>query len=161
MDKRHSLSTPSKEGYTILAEKGASGSLLNVHFCRRMSRLFSLNMGDDMAKIETIAFGDGCLLLVALGLRLLVLYPTFAAYVCIETEHIDARTGGGNSDHAAAGETISSDFDLRTYSEAASLCFKKTAPWLALLHFQTVLIVAAVEVLTLPIIHRAAFGAEV
>ncbi|KAI5247698.1 hypothetical protein E4T43_01797 [Aureobasidium subglaciale] len=126
-----------------------------------VSRLPSLNTGDGMAKTETIAVGDGLVLMVALGLRLLVLYPTFAAYVYIESEGIDSRYGVESRNRTPGAETDFTDFDSKAYSEIASLCFTKTALWLALLHFQTVLIVAAVEVLTLPILHRAAFEAEV
>ncbi|KAI5203886.1 hypothetical protein E4T39_03895 [Aureobasidium subglaciale] len=154
--RRSTLSWPSRElvipcSVYMLAGESTAG------LPGLVSRLLSLNVVDGTAKIETIAAGDGLVLMIALAMRLLVLYPAFAAYVYVESKHAEPGNSFGGRDCAPAGETKFPAVGLKAYSDIVSLCFTKTAPWLALLHFQTVLVIAAVKVLALPVIYKMAF----
>lgn len=102
-------------------------------------------------KLEGIAFADTVVLTAAFGLRMLVLYPAFAAYIYSEIKQVDERdTTAGNSDKP-------SGLGLGAYGKTVWFCFERTAVWFALLHLQMVVVLAVFELVMTPVVYKVVF----
>jgi hypothetical protein len=88
------------------------------------------------------------------GLRLLVLYPAFAAYIYSEIKQVDVRPV---EESGADGQERSEGFGFKEYGRVTDLCFKRTAVWFGLLHLQMVFVLALFELLMTPVLHKMIF----
>lgn len=105
-------------------------------------------------EIVGIAFADAVVLVAAFGLRMLVLYPAFAACVYSEIQQVVARDAGDSVSEGAEGY---SGLGVDAHGRAVQLCFKKTAIWFGLLHLQMVVLLAGFEILVAPLIYKMVF----
>lgn len=106
-------------------------------------------------KLEGIAFADSVVVTAAFGLRMLVLYPAFAAYIYSEIKQVqEGDTAGSNS---SEGQEKSPGLGLGAYGKAVWLCFERTAAWFGLLHLQMVVVLAMFEILMTPIVYKVVF----
>jgi hypothetical protein len=104
--------------------------------------------------IGGIAFADAVVIATVFGLRMLVLYPSFATYIYAEIKQANSKDAAESNPN---GQVISPGFGLAAYGKAAKSCFKKTAVWFGLLHLQMVLVLAVFEILRTPIVHKMVF----
>lgn len=111
----------------------------------------------DLGSLQTIALTDTVVLITALGLRLLLLHPAYATYIYAEIQQARLTDGEASGPNASARRTDSFWNDLDIYGKTARTCFRRSTLWFALLHIQTVLITASVEILTAPLIHSMIF----
>jgi len=104
--------------------------------------------------LRGIAFADSVVLITSFGLRVLVLYPAFAAYVYSEIRQVDVRDtvrGDVNAQERSSGP------ELSAYGKVVQLCFKKTAVWFGLLHLQMVFVLAGLEIFVTPLVYKMIF----
>jgi len=116
-----------------------------------ISEMASGYRGDE---IGGIVFADSVVLVAAFALRMLVLYPAFAAYVYSEVREMGRRDVGESSPHGQGGAW---SLGVDVYVKTVRLCFRKTAVWFGLLHLQMVVLLAAFEVLVAPVVYRMIF----
>ena len=101
-----------------------------------------------------IAFADTVVLATAFGLRMLMLYPAFAAYVYSE---IKRSSTTGTVERNTGGRESSSGLEVDAYMKAVRLCFRRTAFWFGLLHLQMGFILAVFEILITPVVYKVVF----
>ncbi|KAH0288288.1 hypothetical protein M436DRAFT_48871 [Aureobasidium namibiae CBS 147.97] len=106
-------------------------------------------------EIGGIVFADSVVLVAAFALRMLVLYPAFAAYVYSEIMDMGRRDVGESGPSDGRGGAWGLGVDV--YAKTVRLCFGNTAIWFGLLHLQMVVILAAFEVLVAPVVYRMIF----
>jgi hypothetical protein len=104
--------------------------------------------------LGSIAFADAVVIATAFGLRMLVLYPTFATYIYAEIKQAGVKDVAESNPNK---EEVSSGLGIHAYGKTARLCYKKTAVWLGLLHLQMVVVLAVSEILGTPIVHKMVF----
>jgi hypothetical protein len=109
---------------------------------------------DKQNNLRGVAVVDAVVLIMVFGLRLLVLYPAFAAYIYSEIEQLDKREAVENG---ADGQERSEGFGWKEYGRITDLCFKRTGVWSGLLHLQMVFLLAVFELLMTPILHKMIF----
>jgi hypothetical protein len=121
---------------------------LAAKYPSHISRTISVEKQDNLRGIAVV---DAVVLGIVFGLRLLVLYPTFAAYVHSEIKQVDVRTAEESGDD---GQERSEGFGLKEYGRITELCFRRTAVWFGLLHLQMVVALAVFELLMSPVLHK-------
>lgn len=111
--------------------------------------------GRDLESLRVIAAGDTVVLVLGLTLRMLVLYPAYAAYVYSELLHLRKRTASlqskgtdGFGDAAVQGE------GEKSYGSVLSRCWKRLAVRLGVLHLQTAFLLVVVECIAFAVLHR-------
>lgn len=124
------------------APKRLNGLMLTVH-------------GRDLEGLRVIAAGDTVVLMLGLTLRMLVLYPGYAAYAYSELLHLRKRTASlqlkgtdGFGDAAVQGE------GEKSYGSVLSRCWKRLAVRLGVLHLQTAFLLVVVECIAFAVLHR-------
>ncbi|KEQ66628.1 uncharacterized protein M437DRAFT_62816 [Aureobasidium melanogenum CBS 110374] len=105
-------------------------------------------------RLEGIAVADAIILITAFGLRLLVLYPAFAARVYKEIRQLDTKR---TTDSVSANRERTSGFGAKVYGETVRFCFRKTALGFVLLHLQMVLVLVVFELVMSPVLYRVVF----
>lgn len=124
----------------ILAQQATAR--LPVHLSETISKLHLDNLGG-------IAVADAIILATTFGIRLLALYPAFAARVLMETRWITERV--------PTDSTIRLELGSKAYGEAVKLCFRRTTLSFGLLHLQMVSVLVVFELIMTPILYRMVF----
>lgn len=122
-----------------------------------ISRALSAEDAGKQGDFQTIALVDAIVLFTTLSLRLLVFYPAYATYIHNEIKQVRSTDAAASGRQAFAKWTNSFGLELESYCKTARTCFRRTTLWFALLHLQTVLILAIIEILTAPILHKLVF----
>ncbi|THW76884.1 hypothetical protein D6D19_02747 [Aureobasidium pullulans] len=124
------------------APKWLNGLMLTAH-------------GGNLESLRVIAAGDTVVSVLGLTLRMLVLYPAYAAYVYSELLHFRKRTASlqlkgtdGFGDAAIQGE------GEKSYGSVLSRCWKRLAVRLGVLHLQTAFLLVVVECIAFAVLHR-------
>jgi hypothetical protein len=124
---------------------------LTAKFPTHIARTISVEKQNNLRGVAVV---DAVVLVVVFGLRLLVLYPAFAAYIHSEIKQMDVSTAEESGDD---GEGKSGGFGVQEYGRVTDLCFKRTAVWFGLLHLQMVFALAVFELLMTPVLHKMIF----
>jgi hypothetical protein len=124
---------------------------LTAKYPSYIARTISVDKQDNLRGVAVV---DAVVLGIVFGLRLLVLYPAFAAYVYSEIKQVDVRTA---EESGGDGQKASEGFGFREYGRVTDLCFKRTAVWFGLLHLQMVLVLAVFELLVTSVVHKMIF----
>jgi hypothetical protein len=124
---------------------------LTAKYPSYIARTISVDKQDNLRGVAVV---DAVLLGIVFGLRSLVLYPAFAAYVYSEIKQVDVRTA---EESGGDGQRASEGFGFREYGRVTDLCFKRTAVWFGLLHLQMVLVLAVFELLVTSVVHKMIF----
>ncbi|TIA17013.1 hypothetical protein D6C80_04178 [Aureobasidium pullulans] len=111
--------------------------------------------GGDLKSLHVIAAGDTVVLVLGLALRMLVLYPVYAAYVYSEILHLRKKTAclklketDGVRDSTLQGEGENS------YGSVLSKSWKRLTVRLGVLHLQTAFLLVVVECIAFAVLHR-------
>lgn len=111
--------------------------------------------GGNLESLRVIAAGDTVVLVLGLALRMLVLYPVFAAYIYSEVLHLRKKTASvklketdGFGDAAVHGEGDNS------YGSVLSKCWKRLTVRLGVLHLQTAFLLVMVECIAFAVLQR-------
>jgi hypothetical protein len=124
---------------------------LTAKYPSHIARTISVDKQDNLRGIAVV---DAVVLGIVFGLRLLVLYPAFAAYIYSEIKQVDVRPV---EESGADGQERSEGFGFKEYGRVTDLCFKRTAVWFGLLHLQMVFVLALFELLMTPVLHKMIF----
>jgi hypothetical protein len=122
-----------------------------------ISRSLSVQDSDTLGSLKTVALTDAIILITSLSLRLLLLYPVYAMYIYTETKLLKSQDVAGSRTHRSVEQEESSEQGPNSYAENWKRCFKRTAPWFALLHLQTVFVLAVLEISTAPLLELLVF----
>jgi hypothetical protein len=98
-----------------------------------------------------IVFADAVVIATAFGLRMLILYPAFAAYIYAEIKQAGLKD---MADSTPNGQKSSPGLGLDAYGKAVKLCFRRITIWFGLLHLQMVVVLAVFEILGTSIVHK-------
>lgn len=122
-----------------------------------ISKTLSVQESDTLDSLRTVALSDAVILIVSLSLRLLILYPVYAIYIYTETKQLRIQEVAESRPHMSTGQAGSSKLGLSSWAQSWRKCFKRTTAWFALLHLQTVFVLAILEILTAPLLEMLVF----
>ncbi|THY24943.1 hypothetical protein D6D01_05249 [Aureobasidium pullulans] len=122
--------------------KWLNGSMLTAH-------------GGNLESLRVIAAGDTVVLVLGLALRMLVLYPVYAAYVYSEISHLRKKTASLKLKEIDGFEISALQCEgERSYGSVLSKCWKRLTVRLAVLHLQTAFLLVVVECIAFAVLHR-------
>lgn len=111
--------------------------------------------GGDLENLRVIAAGDTVVLVLGLTLRMLVLYPAYAAYVYSEMLHLRKKTASLKLKETDGFENsaLQREGD-NSYGRILSKCWKRLTVRLGVLHLQTAFLLVVVECIAFAVLHR-------
>jgi hypothetical protein len=122
-----------------------------------ISRALSAEDAGKQREFQTIALVDAIVLVTTLSLRLLVLYPAYTTYIQYEIQQVRSTDMASSGRQASAKLPNSFWLELESYGKTFKTCYRRTTLWFALLHLQTIMMLAIIEILTAPFLHRMVF----
>jgi hypothetical protein len=122
-----------------------------------ISKALSVQESNTLGGLKIVALADAIILIASLSLRLLLLYPVYTTYIYTETKLLKSQDVAGSRPHMSAEQADSPGMGLGSYAQTWRKCFKRTAPWFALLHLQTVFVLAVLELMIAPLLELLVF----
>lgn len=104
--------------------------------------------------LEGIAVADAVILIMTFGMRLLALYPAFAARIYMEMRQLETKR---TAEAVSADRERTLGSELKAYIEAVRLCFNRTALGFVLLHLQMVSVLVVFKLVMSPVLYRVVF----
>jgi hypothetical protein len=124
------------------APKWLNGLMLTAH-------------GRDLESLRVIAAGDTVVLVLGLTLRMLVLYPAYAAYVYSEILHLRKKTASLKLKKTVGSENLALQSEEgNSYGSVLSKSWKSLTVRLGVLHLQTAFLLVVVECIAFAVLHR-------
>jgi hypothetical protein len=122
-----------------------------------ISKALSVQESNTLGSLRTVALTDAVILITSLSLRLLILYPVYAMYIYTETKQLKLQDVVGSRPYMSVEQANLPPKGMSSYAENWRKCFKRTTPWFALLHLQTVFVLAILEISTAPLLEMLVF----